>query len=115
MSTVDEISRLEQELVRAELGPDASWFEAHLADDVVLDGSAGMKAKVVAAHRATGTAKFTHVEMADTRIVDHGDVAVVTCVGRYVGAQGPFALKFMRVWHKKNGAWRIVAATTAPG
>lgn len=114
MTTDDDIRRLEQQLRRAELGPDAAFFEKHLADDVILDGARGMKETVVAAHQSDGTAKFSKVEMSDLFIVDHGDAAVVTCTGTYEGAKGPFTLKFMRVWIKRAGRWQIIAGTTSP-
>ena len=112
MKTTDEIQRLENELREAELGPDATFFEDHLADDVLLDGELAKK-KVVAAHRTGNGPKFTRVEMSEYRIFDHGDAAVVTCRGDYESAKGAFTLKFMRVWLKKGDRWQIIAGTVA--
>jgi hypothetical protein len=113
MKTIDEIQRLENELREAELGPDATFFEDHLADDVLLDGELAKK-KVVAAHRTENGPKFTRVEIGEYRIFDHGDAAVVTCRGDYESPKSAFTLKFMRVWLKKGDRWQIIAGTISP-
>ncbi len=112
MSTVDDIKALEERLRLAELGPDPAFFEAHLADDALLDGQRA-KAMVVAAHQPGGPVKFTKVEMSDFDIIDHGSAAVVQCRGHYEGPKGAFSLKFMRVWVKKPQGWQIVAGTVS--
>jgi len=112
MSAREEILELEKQLERAELGPDASFFERVLADDVVLDGELA-KARVVEAHRPSGTAKFTKVQMENLTVHDHGVAVVVTCTGIYEGPRGAHALDFMRVWVKKPTGWQIVAGSTA--
>jgi len=113
MSTREEIMHLEERLRQAELGPDPTFFEEYLADDVVLDGQQ-VKAKVVEAHRpGSGKGqKFTKVEMQYLTFVEHGPAVVLTCEGRYEGPQFTGTLKFMRVWLKQDGGWRIVAGST---
>lgn len=110
MSTVDEIRDLERRLEQAELGPDPAFFEAILADEVLMDGHPA-KAKIVAAHQPGPEKKFTKVTMSDLKIIDHGVAAVVTCKGVYEGPRGSASLKFMRVWVKKGDRWQIVAGT----
>ena len=110
MSTREEILDMEEQLRLAELGPDAAFFERTLANDAVLDGQLA-KSKVVAAHRATGSAQFTKVEMSDFKIFDHGSVAVVTCTGTYEGPRASHTLQFMRVWLKKAEGWQIIAGS----
>jgi hypothetical protein len=114
MSTTDEIMALEERLRQAELGPDPAFFKEYLADDVVLDGLQ-LKAKVVAAHRpGSGKGqKFTKVEMSDFKLVEHGPAVVLTCQGHYEGPQFTGTLKFMRVWLKEDGRWRIIAGSTS--
>lgn len=114
MSTTDEVMALEERLRQAELGPDPAFFEEYLADDVVLDGQQ-LKAKVVEAHRpGSGKGqKFTKVEMSDFKLVEHGRAVVVTCQGHYEGPQFTGTLKFMRVWLKEDGRWRIIAGATS--
>ena len=115
MSAVDEVREVEERLRQAELGPDPGFFEAHLADDAVIDGQQ-IKARVVEAHRpGSGKGqKFTKVEMSDFRFVDHDPVVVVTCHGTFEGPAGTQSLRFMRVWLRQRDRWLIVAASTLP-
>jgi hypothetical protein len=110
MSVHDEIMALEEQLRQAELGPDPAFFERRLADDAVLDGQL-QKAKVVAAHQPSGSAKFTKVEMSDFQLLEHGPAVVVTCTGVYDGPKATHTLNFMRVWLKQAGQWQIIAAS----
>jgi hypothetical protein len=104
---------LEERLREAELGPDPSFFQEYLADDVVLDGQQ-VKAMAVAAHTpGSGKGqKFTSVEMKNYKLVEHGPAVVLTCEGLYAGPQFTGTLKFMRVWLNTNGQWRIIAGST---
>jgi hypothetical protein len=114
MSVLVEIKALEDALVQAELGPDPDFFEAILADDLVMvaDGATHYaKSQIVEAHRPGNGPKFTRVQMHDLKIVDHENGAVVTGEGEYEGPQGTQRLKFMRVWVRKNIGWQIVAGT----
>jgi len=118
MSTVQsEIAALEERLRLAELGPDPTFFEESLADNVVLvspDGQASLaKTQIVEAHRPGKGPKFTRVEMSDVKVVDHGAAAVVTCRGAYEGPHMSATLKFMRVWLKKDGRWQIIAGSVS--
>jgi ketosteroid isomerase-like protein len=110
-----EIAALEERLRQAELGPDAEVFEELLADDALLldqHGTAAFaKRKVIEAHRPGKGPKFIAVDITDLQIVDHGNAAVVTCTARLTGPQFSGALKFMRVWLKKEGRWQIVAGS----
>jgi uncharacterized protein (TIGR02246 family) len=116
-SVRQEIEALEERLRLAELGPDPSVFEELLADDAVLVGPDGQpffaKQKVVEAHQPGKGPKFTRVDIADMRIVDHDSVAVVTCTATFEGPQGTMSLKFLRVWMRKDSRWRIVAGSIA--
>ena len=118
MNTRKEIQILEERLRAAELAPDAETFEELLADNAVLvdqRGDAAMsKSKVVEAHRPGKGPKFTEVTMRDVKIVDHGNAAVVTCTGHFTGPQFTGTLRFMRVWHRKEGRWQIVAGSIHP-
>ena len=71
MTTVqNEIAALEQRLRFAELGSEPGFFEAVLADDVVIVGDDGQpffaKTKVVEAHQPGTRPKFTGVEIRPT-------------------------------------------------
>jgi hypothetical protein len=112
-----EIAQLEERLRQAELGPDPAVFEELLDNEVVLTDESGRpvfaKQKVVEAHRPGRGPKFTRVDITDVQIVDHGVAAVVTCTGTFEGPQGTFTLKFLRVWARKDGKWRIVAGSVS--
>ena len=113
MSTKDEIMLLEDQLRTAELGPNPQFFEEILDDNALLDGQR-MKSKIVDAHRPGKGQAFTSVEMSGFEIVDHGDVVIVLCKGKYVGPQWSGSLKFMRIWLKKDSHWKIIAGTSGP-
>ena len=117
MTIVEQIRALEERLRQAELGPDPAVFEELLDEDAVLVDQEGRaaraKRKVVEAHRPGKGPKFTAVEMTDLQITAHENAAVVTCTGRFTGPQFTGALRFMRVWLKKGGRWRIVAGSVA--
>lgn len=112
MGTIDDIKKLEEQLREAELAPDPDFFARILDDHALLDGQR-LKSQIVAAHRPGVHPKFTRVEMSDYQIQDHGDAAVVTCQGIFENSKGTFKMKFMRVWHKREGQWRVIAGTTA--
>ncbi len=112
MESIEEIKELESRLIQAELGPDPKFFEEFLADDAILDGVRA-KGRVVAGHQPDSSAKFTKVKMTDFEYVAHGtDLVVVTCKGTFEGPKWSGSLKFMRVWFRHQGQWRIIAAST---
>lgn len=116
-SIKDQILALEESLRQAELGPDPSWFEKHLDDDMVFvaDGKVACpKPMIVEAHRPNSGKgqKFTSVEMSNLNITEQGPAAaVVTCTGRYESDQGTHVLNYLRVWVKKGDTWTVVAAS----
>jgi ketosteroid isomerase-like protein len=118
VSTVrEQVAAYEERLRLAELGSDSAVFEELLADNAVLvepNGAMSLgKTKVVEAHRPGKGPVFASVQMSNMQILDHGDTAVVTCKGTYVTEGRTMVLKFMRVWLKKQGRWRIIAATVS--
>ncbi len=111
MSLKQEIIALEEELRLAELVPDPKFFEKYLDDEALMDGQK-LKSKIVEAHKPGSEHKFTKVTMSDFNFIEHGSAVVVTCVGNYEGPKWSGEMKFMRVWLKKNGEWKIIAAST---
>lgn len=113
-SVISEIRALEEKLRLAELGPDHTFFERHVDDEMVFvaGGQASQpKQHIVEAHKPGNERKFTAVKMTETTIVDHGHTAIVTCTGAYEGPSGTHVLKFMRVWAKLPDGWKIVAGS----
>ena len=71
MESVEEIRKLEDLLVQAELKPDPDFFRDILNEDAILDGFRA-KNQVAAAHQPGGSAKFAKVEMTDFEFSPHG-------------------------------------------
>jgi hypothetical protein len=109
-SNIDEIRKLEEQMIQAELGPDPDYFARVLDDNALLDGKK-LKAFVVEMHTPGKGQKFTKVQMSDVEYIDHGTAVVVSCLGRYEGPSVDVTMKFVRVWLKKSEGWKIVAAT----
>lgn len=108
-----EIEQLEEQLRLAELGTNAEFFENYIDDEMIFvaEGKTSTpKIQIVNAHRPEQCQKFTRVEMSEVRIIEHGNSAVVTCIGTYDGPNGTHILKFMRVWFRKADGWKIIAA-----
>jgi hypothetical protein len=112
MTIVEEITALEAKLRDAEMQPDPEFFKTVLADDLVLNNRPG-KDRVVDAHRAGETSKFTSVEFEDMQIKVFGNAAVVTCTGTFDGPGWTGTLRFMRVWLKLDGRWQIIAGSVS--
>jgi hypothetical protein len=109
-----EIMALEDGLRDAELGPSPDWFEKHVDDQMVFvaDGQAATpKRMIVEAHKPGSKApKFTDVVMSNCVVHAHSpDCAVVTISGAYTAGDTTHNLRYMRVWARKSGEWKIVA------
>ena len=111
----DEIAELEDRLRLAELGPDPTFFENTLSDDVVLTQNGNLtltKQQVVDGHQPRGGPKFIDVQTRDLRVADHGDTAIATCEGLFTTPdRKTLSLKILRVWHKRADCWQIIAAS----
>ena len=110
INSIDEIKKLEDRLRDAELGPHPEFFEEILDDDFLFDGERA-KAQIVEAHRPGKGQRFSEVVMSDFEYIDHGAVVVVKCVGHYKSPQWEGSLKFMRVWFKRDGRWKVIAGS----
>jgi ketosteroid isomerase-like protein len=111
-------------LIKAELESDVAAFRSFLSDDYVLlyvePATAGHKAKWVARTKEewatqlrTGKTKYSAVEIRNTKVYMHGDVAIFT--GEYMeeatrdGKQYKEEGLFTETWAKRNGEWMMVA------
>ncbi len=107
-----EIEQLEDELCAAERKPDAEFFERFIDDDAVLVGHDGhayfAKQAIVAAHRPDSGSKFTNVQVRDREIIEHETAGVVSCRTTFETDQGKVTLRFVRVWLRKAGAWKLI-------
>lgn len=105
----------EDALVRAQLTGNVSELD-RLLDDALcfvgLGGNVFSKADDIAAHRS-GVIRITKMEALDRRITTLGSVVVVTTLmdaaATVEGVNSAGRLRYTRVWHQRDGEWRIVA------
>ena len=118
-ANVDQnLKDMEQQWVKASLASDGQALAAMLSDDFVnidSDGSVRDKAETMA---RTSKAKFETSELAELRVNEHGDSAIVTgtWMGKGVDADGKTIdtkERFADTWVKKNGKWVCVASASA--
>ena len=110
-----EIISCEDQLRSAMLAGDVVALDRLIDDDLAFishEGAVVGKAADLAAHAAR-TLQLTHMAPSDSRIRRYGDVAVVTVrmavKGTYADVPFDTAFRYLRVWHLRDGAWRIVA------
>jgi len=121
MTTIEqEIRVYEEELRQADASPEpdtSAILDKYLADDVLMHGPKGeslgnAKAFILEAHRPPKKQAFDEVKLSDMKVkVLNENVAVVTCRGDYRIQGQSFALRFLRVWSKVGGEWKIVAGS----
>jgi hypothetical protein len=113
----EEILALEEQIRFADASPDPDTspiLEKLLADDVVMIGPKGemiSKAFVLAGHRPPIKQQFSRMDVSEMVIKDLGDSALVTCRGKFVLGEKTFELRFLRVWQKQSGQWKVVAGS----
>ena len=111
-----EIVELEGELRRAQLASDIQALDRLIDDDLLFTGPNGelaTKADDLSAHRS-GVVKFRAHEPEEIRVRRVGaDVAIVALRTRLVvevhGVTHRGTFRYTRVWHHRDGGWRIVA------
>jgi ketosteroid isomerase-like protein len=118
-SVEQHLKNMEQEWVKASLSSDGKMLTPLLSEDFVgidSDGSVRSKADAIA---RTSKAKFESSEIADMRVSEHGDSAIVTgtWMGKGMDADGKqidAKERFADTWVKKDGKWTCVASASAP-
>ena len=111
-----EIVGLEGELRRAQLAADVEALDRLIDEDLLFTGPTGdlaTKAEDLAAHES-GMVRFRAHEPEEMRIRKVGtDVAVVALLARLIvdvhGVTHRGTFRYTRVWHRRDGRWRIVA------
>ena len=111
--------RLERELLRAIGSGDLTAYDRLVADDYVAVRAAGdqTKAQVLDGYRAGKLAfKGLGITNVETRVL--GDTAVVwaSTLGTRVedGRELPNRVRYLRVWTRRDGAWRAVLQMAVP-
>lgn len=114
-----QLKDMEQEWAKASLSSNGAALSPLLAEDFIdidSDGTVRDKAETIA---RTSKHKFDMSEVADMKVVEHGDSAVVTgtWMGKGVDADGKQVdakERWADTWVKKNGKWVCVASAAAP-
>lgn len=118
-SVEQQLKDMEQEWVKASLAGNGSMLSPLLSEDFVgVDSDGSMRSKADAVAR-TSKAKFETSEIAELRVNQHGDSAIVTgtWMGKGVDADGKqidTKERFADTWVKKDGKWVCVASASAP-
>jgi ketosteroid isomerase-like protein len=112
---VEEIRKVDQERIHAQVHADAVALDRIYADDFIGIGPSGtlrMK-KDVLSDFTSGSLKFQSITTADVRIRVYGNAAVETGLstmkGQDAGKVVPEENRFTRVWIKEGGRWRLVS------
>ena len=118
-NAADDVARLEHELVRAIGAGDLAAYDRLVADDYVTVRATGdqTKAQVVDGYRA-GRLAFRGLDLTDVQTRVLGETAVVwaSTLGTRVedGRETANRVRYLRVWAKRDGAWRAVLQMAVP-
>ena len=112
-----EIIGRENALLKAVTTNDVALLEDLLHDDLLFngpDGQTGTKALDLANYRSGGI-QLKRAEARDRLISVIGDdvVVAVTVVleGSYLGVRVDGSYRYLRVWKRLDGAWRVIAGS----
>jgi ketosteroid isomerase-like protein len=118
-SAADDVVRLEHELVLAIGTGDLAAYDRLVADDYVAVRATGdqTKAQVLDGYRA-GRLSFRGLDITDVQTKPLGETAVVwaSTLGTRVeeGRETANRVRYLRVWAKRDGAWRAVLQMVVP-
>ena len=112
-----EIVAREDALLRAITTNDVALLDDLLHDDLLFngpDGQTGTKAQDLANYRSGGI-QLRRAEASERLIRAIGDDAVVavtvTLEGSYLGVQVDGRYRYLRVWQRTGGAWRVIGGS----
>ena len=112
-----EIIRRESALLTAVTTNDVALLDDLLHDDLLFngpDGRTGTKALDLANYRSGGI-QLRRAEARDRSISVIGDDVVVavtvTLEGSYLGVEVDGSYRYLRVWKRLDGAWRVIAGS----
>ena len=115
-----EIIGRENALLSAVMTNDVALLDDLLHDDLLFngpDGQTGTKALDLANYRS-GDIQLRRAEARDRLISAIGDdvVVAVTVVfeGSYLGIRVDGRYRYLRVWKRVGGAWRVIAGSVVP-
>jgi ketosteroid isomerase-like protein len=112
-----EIVARETALLRAVTTNDVALLDDLLHDDLLFngpDGQTGTKAQDLANYRSGGI-HLRRAEASDRLVHAIGDDVVVavtvTLEGSYLGVRADGRYRYLRVWKRFGGAWRVIAGS----
>jgi ketosteroid isomerase-like protein len=112
-----EIVAREDALLRAITTNDVAQLDDLLHDDLLFngpDGQTGTKAQDLANYRSGGI-QLRRAEASERLIRAIGDDAVVavtvTLEGSYLGVQVDGRYRYLRVWQRTGGTWRVIGGS----
>ncbi|MGH9844164.1 MAG: nuclear transport factor 2 family protein [Blastocatellia bacterium] len=108
------ILKLEQQWVDALVKADAAALEKIYADDLIYTHSSGTvdtKASYIDSLK-TGKAKYESIERDDVKVRFYGDTAIVTCRSVIKVNKNTIPARYIHVYVKQKGAWRMAAHQT---
>jgi len=112
---VEQIRKLDQERIKAQINADSVALDRIYADDFIGIGPSGTvrTKKEVLSDFASGSLKFQSITTDEVRIRVYGNAAVETGLSTMKGQDAakvvPEENRFTRVWIKQGGRWRLVA------
>lgn len=112
-----EIVAREDALLKAVLTNDVDLLDDVLHDDLLFngpDGQTGTKAQDLANYRSGGI-QLRRADASDRLVRAIGDDAVVAVTvaleGNYLGFRVDGRYRYLRVWKRVGGAWRVIAGS----
>ena len=113
-----EIQKLENDLIEAMRAPNLTFLENIFSEKYVSlfsDGSTGGKEKALNDFKHPNY-KLSKIEVQNRQITMHDNTAIVTGIAIVDAVVDDKSVAgksfFMRVWHKEEGRWRIIAVQT---
>jgi uncharacterized protein (TIGR02246 family) len=110
-----EVRTAEEQMHRAYVTGDVALFSSLYSEDATFTYNSGQtvgaKERVARFAEQAKSGAFKDLRDDIVSIATIGDVALVRCVSRYSSASGSGEshLTILRVWHKRNGRWQVVA------
>jgi homoserine O-acetyltransferase len=118
-SAVQEVEDAERRLIAAISARDLEAYDQLVADDYVVLRPTGnqTKAQVMADYRASAL-EYRALAIRDVEVRVFGETAVLSAwtEGTRVekGRETPNRVRYLRVWHRRDGAWRAVVQMATP-
>ena len=118
--TVQQLTKIKQRWSEAEMNKDISFLDKLWADDCVFGTSLGTvmnKQQLIALIKGT-TRKVTELHSDDIHVRLYGNMAVMTdhttMRGIYKGKPYGGDYRYVRIFEKEGGTWRVVLVQATP-